>query len=188
MQDDFRLRFRKYQLDLEHLFIQKSGAEVASRSDSGTRGPDDGPRSHQTLYSTSEKNALELEIADRAALPRISRCSRRDRAGNKTGWEHEVSVCYALGRSVCAQRHRVLPACFALELEASESLTEAQRRWCWGRSRSASCSERVKDSRAAAILPEDGPHNVSLNRGQANAPSFLLWRGSISYVDPLIGI
>ena len=112
---------------LEHLFIQKS--------DSGTRGPDDGPRSHQTLYSTSEKNALELEIADRAALPRISRCSRRDRAGNKTGWEHEVSVCYALGRSVCAQRHRVLPACFALELEASESLTEAQRRWCWGRSK-----------------------------------------------------
>jgi hypothetical protein len=49
-------------------------------------------------------------------------CSRWDRLGNKTGWEHQVSVRLALDRSVCAQRHRVLPArvTFAPELEASE--------------------------------------------------------------------
>jgi hypothetical protein len=42
-------------------------------------------------------------IADRAALPRICRCSRWDRLGNKTGWEHQVSVFHATTKSATSE-------------------------------------------------------------------------------------
>jgi hypothetical protein len=133
MGDGLRLRFRKYQSDFKHLLIQ-SGAGVALLSDSGTRGPNDDPHSHQRFIRLRRKTRSNRSagIPDRGAFPRTCRCSRRDRLGNKTGWEHQVSVRLALERSVCAQRHRVLTPRVSLRARTGSVrtvLTEAQRRW-----------------------------------------------------------
>ena len=111
MGDGLRLRFRKYQSDFNHLLIQR-GAGVALRSESGTPGV--------RTMARVRIGVLGLQIVQHYLA--FVGCSRWDRLGNKTGWEHQVSVRLALDRSVCAQRHRVLPArvTFAPELEASE--------------------------------------------------------------------
>jgi len=69
MGDGLRLRFRKYQSDFKHLPIQSS-AVVALPRDGGTRGPNDGPHSHQTCIRLRRKTRPNRSagIPDRGAF------------------------------------------------------------------------------------------------------------------------
>jgi hypothetical protein len=82
MGDGLRLRFRKYQSDFNHLLIQR-GAGVALRSE---RERNPGIRTMARVRIA----VLGLQIVQHYLA--FVGCSRWDRLGNKTGWEHQVSV------------------------------------------------------------------------------------------------